>query len=101
VAELRVQAEAAMKIEIRAGAMSAGLDEVADALGTIIRLLARAGFVAPKELVLFFKNMLYLNGFAAALAPDVNLIEEIEPVFRYFTSKYGEAMRAMTTESAQ
>ena len=60
-----------------------------------------AGFVAPKELVLFFKNTLYLNGFAAALAPDLNLFDEIQPVFTYFTSKYAEAMSAMTNPAAR
>jgi ubiquinone biosynthesis protein len=96
VAELEVHAQRAMEIEIRAG-QPLGLNELTDALGAIIRALAKSGFVAPKELVLFFKNMLYLNGFAAALAPDANLLDEIEPVFSYFTSKYGEAMNAMTT----
>lgn len=93
-AELELYAEEAMQLQFRAG----GLDAVADALGRIIRVLARAGFIAPKELVLFFKNLLYLNGFAAAVAPDVNLIEEIEPVFRFFTSKYGDAMTAMSRD---
>ena len=32
----------------------------------------------------FFKNLLYLNGFAATLAPDSNLLAEIEPAFVYF-----------------
>jgi ubiquinone biosynthesis protein len=98
VAELEVQAQRAMEMEIRAGQMSAGLNEMADALGSIIRVLAGSGFVAPKELVLFFKNILYLNGFAAALAPGVNLLDEIEPIFGYFMGKYGEAMNAMTTD---
>ncbi len=97
VRELEVYAESAMAVEIRAGQFGAGgFNELAEALGAILRTLARAGFVAPKELVLFFKNMLYLNGFAAALAPDVNLMDEIEPVFNYFSSKYAEAMQAMT-----
>ena len=95
VAELEIQAQRALELEIKAG-RPVGLNEMADALGQIIRLLSRSGFVAPKELVLFFKNMLYLNGFAAALAPDVNLLDEIEPVFAYFMGKYGEAMTAMT-----
>jgi ubiquinone biosynthesis protein len=86
-----------MRTELRVGELSSALNEMTEALGAIIRILARTGVVAPKELVLFFKNMLYLNGFAAALAPDVNLLEEIEPVFSYFTGKYGDAMRAMTT----
>jgi ubiquinone biosynthesis protein len=100
VAELEVFAEQAMSMEIRAGQLSANanFDEFAQALGSIIRVLTRAGFVAPKELVLFFKNSLYLNGFAAALAPDLNLMDEIQPVFTYFTTKYAEAMTAMTTQ---
>ncbi|HYZ91362.1 MAG TPA: AarF/UbiB family protein [Actinomycetota bacterium] len=98
VKDLEVHAVRAMEIEVRAGGGSADLNELTEALGQIIRLLSRSGFVAPKELVLFFKNLLYLNGFAAALAPDVNLLDEIQPIFGYFMGKYGEAMNAMTTE---
>ncbi len=97
IKELEVQAQRAMELEIKAG-KALGLNEMTEALGAIIRLLAKSGFVAPKELVLFFKNMLYLNGFAAALAPDVNLLNEIEPIFTFFTAKYGEAMNAMITQ---
>ena len=50
----------------------------------------------PKELVLFFKNLLYLNGFAAALAPDANLLDEIEPIFMYFATRYPQAIELMT-----
>jgi ubiquinone biosynthesis protein len=64
------------------------VDKLGAALGAIIRTLASNGFRLPKELVLFFKNLLYLNGFAAALAPDTNLFAEIEPVFQYFVSRY-------------
>lgn len=64
------------------------VDQLGSALGAIIRVLARNGFKLPKELILFFKNLLYLNGFAAALAPDTNLFEQIEPIFSYFVSKY-------------
>jgi ubiquinone biosynthesis protein len=99
VRELEVYAQSAMAMEIRAGQFDPnGLNELAEELGAVLRTLARAGFVAPKELVLFFKNLLYLNGFAAALAPEVNLLGEIEPIFGYFSSKYAEAMHAMTTE---
>ena len=48
----------------------------------------RNGFRLPKDLVLIFKNLLYLNGFANALAPGTNLFDEIEPVFGYFLSRY-------------
>jgi ubiquinone biosynthesis protein len=61
----------------------------------IIRTLAANGFTLPKELVLFFKNLLYLNGFAATLAPDTNLLGEIEPIFTYFVTRYPEQLAAI------
>ncbi len=64
------------------------VDQLGQALGTVIRVLASKGFRLPKELVLFFKNLLYLNGFAAALAPDSDLFAQIEPTFTYFVSRY-------------
>ena len=53
-----------------------------------IRLLAEHRFRQPKELVLFSKNLLYLNGLCNAFAPDINLLSEIAPVFFYFQTKY-------------
>jgi ubiquinone biosynthesis protein len=53
-----------------------------------IRLLAEHRFRQPKELVLFSKNMLYLNGLCNSFAPDINLLSEIAPVFLYFQTKY-------------
>jgi ubiquinone biosynthesis protein len=71
------------------------VDQLGQALGVIIRVLASNGFRLPKELVLFFKNLLYLNGFAAALAPDANLFDEIEPVFTYFMTRYPSELAAI------
>ncbi|MEW6472256.1 MAG: AarF/UbiB family protein [Actinomycetota bacterium] len=53
-----------------------------------VRLLAEHRFRQPKELVLFSKNLLYLNGLCNAFAPDINLLAEIAPVFLYFQTKY-------------
>jgi ubiquinone biosynthesis protein len=64
------------------------VDKLGQALGAIIRVLAGNGFSLPKELVLFFKNLLYLNGFASTLAPDTDLFAMIEPTFTYFVGKY-------------
>lgn len=68
------------------------VDQLSTLLGLIIRALAANGFRLPKELVLFFKNLLYLNGFAATLAPDTDLLAQIEPIFGYFVSRYPEQM---------
>jgi ubiquinone biosynthesis protein len=57
-------------------------------LGRVLAVLNANGIRVPKSLVLFFKNLLYLNGFAAALAPDADLLDEFDPVLAYFQNKY-------------
>jgi ubiquinone biosynthesis protein len=74
------------------------VDKLGQALGTIIRILAQNGFSLPKELVLFFKNLLYLNGFATALAPGTNLFTQIEPVFTYFLGRYPAELSQIISE---
>lgn len=69
---------------------------LAAAVGRLIRVVAHRGFRLPKELVLFFKNLLYLNGFANAVAPGANLLAQVDPVFQYFDSKYGSAIPMFT-----
>jgi ubiquinone biosynthesis protein len=63
-------------------------DQLGITLGRLLQVLARNGFRMPKDLVLFFKNLLYLNGFAATLAPDTNLFDQITPIFGYFMERY-------------
>jgi ubiquinone biosynthesis protein len=60
-----------------------------------VRLLAEHRFRQPKELVLFSKNLLYLNGLCNAFAPDINLLEQIAPVFLYFQTKYPTEIAAI------
>lgn len=57
-------------------------DRLGVTLGRILRLLARNGFRMPTELVLFFKNLLYLSGFAAAVAPDADVLEAVGHVLQ-------------------
>src|SRR5437764_4614630 len=45
-------------------------EQLVEGMGAAMRILVAHGFRLPKELVLFFKNLLYLNGLAATLAPD-------------------------------
>ena len=74
------------------------LSKLGRAMSAIIRVLASNGFRLPKELVLFFKNLLYLNGFAATLAPDSNLLDEIEPAFTYFMTRYPGELAAILSD---
>ncbi|MGH9185237.1 MAG: ABC1 kinase family protein [Acidimicrobiales bacterium] len=76
---------------------SVGMPQLVEAMGSLVRLLARNGFRLPKELVLFFKNILYLNGFAEAVAPTANVFGEINPVLAYFQAKHGDTIARLLT----
>jgi ubiquinone biosynthesis protein len=67
-------------------------EQLVEGMGQVMRILVAHGFRLPKELVLFFKNLLYLNGLAATLAPDLNLLGEIDPIFQYFAAKYEQEL---------
>ena len=67
-------------------------------MGTSVRVLAASGFRLPRELVLFFKNLLYLNGFAEAVAPDANVVGQLDPVLAHFTAKHGPAMARLLAD---
>lgn len=69
-------------------------DHLGQAVGAVVRVLAAHGCRLPAALMLFFKNLLYLNGFAASVAPGVDLLGEIGPVFAYFREKYPDATAA-------
>jgi ubiquinone biosynthesis protein len=70
-------------------------DRVGATLSRVMRILSAAGFRLPKELVLFFKNLLYLTGFTAAVAPDADLLSQVAPILGHFMSKYGEELAAV------
>jgi ubiquinone biosynthesis protein len=53
------------------------------------RLLAY-GARFPKVLMLFVKDLLFLDGALATLAPDVDLFSEIMQIATYFTVRYGD-----------
>jgi ubiquinone biosynthesis protein len=67
----------------------------------IIRVMSSHGFRAPKELVLFSKNLLYLNGLAQVVARDINILEEIEPMMLSFVTKYPAALATIVGLAAQ
>ena len=56
----------------------------------VTKALLGYGARLPKELMLFVKNMLFLNGAMATMAPDVDIVGEILAVVTYFTEHHGE-----------
>ncbi len=61
----------------------------------VISSLMKFGFKAPKELVLFSRNLLYLNGFASSLAPEANMLAEHEALLAHMTGKYSGELTAI------
>lgn len=55
-------------------------DQLGVTLGRLLQVLARNGFRMPKDLVLFFKNLLYLSGFAASVAPDADVLAVVQEI---------------------
>ncbi len=65
-------------------------EEMMAELREVTKALLAYGARLPKELMLFVKNMLFLNGAMAAMAPDVDILGEIMAVVTYFTEHHGE-----------
>jgi ubiquinone biosynthesis protein len=55
-------------------------DQLGTTLGRLLQVLARNGFRMPKDLVLFFKNLLYLGGFAASVAPQTDVLAVVQDI---------------------
>ena len=52
-------------------------DELVHELQDLTKKLLEYGARAPKELMLFVKNMMFLDGAIARLAPDLDILEEV------------------------
>jgi ubiquinone biosynthesis protein len=64
-------------------------EELMGDIRDITKKLLGYGARMPKELMLFVKNMLFLDGALATLAPDVDLFSEITHVATYFAEAHG------------
>jgi ubiquinone biosynthesis protein len=56
----------------------------------VFKALLGYGARMPKELMLFVKNMVFLDGAIATLAPDLDLFAEINEIAMYFATTHGE-----------
>ena len=63
-------------------------------LQRIIKALLAYGARFPKELMLFVKNLVFLDGAIARLAPDLDLFAEITHIATYFAATHGESLAA-------
>ena len=69
-------------------------DELTNELRDLTKKLLGYGARAPKQLMLFVKNMVFLDGATVTLAPDLDILAEILHVFMYFQEHHGELLAA-------
>jgi ubiquinone biosynthesis protein len=65
-------------------------DQMLTEIRDITKKLLAYGARFPKVLMLFVKDLLFLDGALATLAPDIDLFAEVAQVAAYFTATYGE-----------
>ena len=68
-------------------------DELVAEIQRIVKALLGYGARLPKELMLFVKNMVFLDGAIATLAPDLDLFAEIAHISMYFADDPRRAHR--------
>ena len=65
-------------------------DELVREMRDITKKLLGYGARAPKELMLFVRNMMFLNGATAILAPDLDMLQQMVSIYMYFAQTHGE-----------
>jgi ubiquinone biosynthesis protein len=76
-------------------------DELIGELQQSVKTLLALGAKMPKELMLFVKNMVFLDGTIATLAPDLDIFGEIEAISLMFAEKHGEQIMLQLGLEAQ
>jgi ubiquinone biosynthesis protein len=69
-------------------------DELLAEMQRSVKTLLALGARMPKELMLFVKNLMFLDGAIATLAPDLDLFGEVEAIALMFAQKHGERIMA-------
>jgi ubiquinone biosynthesis protein len=65
-------------------------DELVAEMQRSVKALLALGARMPKALMLFVKNLMFLDSAIATLAPDLDLFAEIEAIALMFAQKHGE-----------
>ncbi len=76
-------------------------DELVAEMQRTVKTLLALGARLPKELMLFVKNLMFLDGAIATLAPDLDLFAEVEAIALMFATKHGERIMAQLGLEAQ
>ena len=66
-----------------------GNEELVSEIQQMLRGLLKHGARLPKHLMLYVKNMLFIDGSIARYAPEQNIFGEIAKIYGYFAEKHG------------
>ncbi|MEZ5281721.1 MAG: AarF/UbiB family protein [Acidimicrobiales bacterium] len=64
-------------------------EELLHEVQRVVKALLGYGARLPKELMLFTKNMIFLSSMIGRLAPDIDLIAEIQSIAMHFAMRHG------------
>ena len=67
-------------------------EELVQEVQRIVKSLLAYGAKLPKELMLYVKNMVFLDGAISRLAPDLDIIAELTNITMIFTQRHGERL---------
>jgi ubiquinone biosynthesis protein len=67
-------------------------EEMVAEVQRVVKALLGYGAKLPKELMLYVKNMVFLDGAIARLAPDLDLLAEIANISMIFAERHGERL---------
>jgi len=65
-------------------------EELVKEVQRIVKALLGYGASMPKELMLYVKNMVFLDGAIARLAPDLDILAEVANISMIFAERHGE-----------
>jgi ubiquinone biosynthesis protein len=67
-------------------------DELVKEVQRVVKALLGYGARLPKELMLYVKNMVFLDGAIARLAPNLDILGEIANISMLFAERHGERL---------
>jgi len=69
-------------------------EEMVGEIQRVVKALLAYGARMPKELMLYIKNLVFLDGAIASLAPDLDIFAEITNISEYMATTHGERIAA-------
>jgi ubiquinone biosynthesis protein len=67
-------------------------EELVNEVQRVVKAMLGYGARMPKELMLYVKNLVFLDGAMARLAPDLDLLAEIAKISMMFAERHGERL---------